>query len=51
MGGKIVHQTGYAKVEQADLIQDAIPSDLPAGIYIVTLESETGVISEKVYLD
>ena len=51
MGGKIVHQTGYAKVEQADLIQDAIPSDLPAGIYIVTLESETGVISEKVYLN
>jgi len=51
MGGKIVHQSGYAKVEQADLIQDAIPSDLPAGIYIVTLESETGVISEKVYLD
>ena len=51
MGGKIVHQTGYGKVEQADLIQEAIPSDLPAGIYIVTLESETGILSEKVYLD
>lgn len=51
LGGKLVHQAGYAKVEQADFIQDAIPSDFPAGIYIVTLESETGAISEKVFLD
>lgn len=51
MTGKLVHQAGYAKIEQADIIQDAIPSNLPAGIYIVTLETETGAISEKIYLD
>lgn len=51
MNGRLVHQTGYALIEQADMVQESIPTDLPAGIYIVTLQSQTGAISEKIYID